>query len=83
MSFKNLESEDILLSSFEVHKTFIVTNEDSGSGVYTFPITKGTDDTQYGWSVDDTASKTISASVFYNIPNYYVINNLYYRDLSL
>ena len=81
MSFKNLEPEDILLSSFEVHKTFSVTNEDSGSGVYAFPITKGTDSTQYGWNIDASASKTISESVFYNIPNYYVINNLYYRDL--
>ena len=82
MSFKNLEPEDILISSFEVHKTFTVTNVDSGSGVYALPITKGTDNTQYGWSIDDSASKTISASVFYSVPNYYVINNLYYRDIK-
>tara|TARA_Y100000593_G_scaffold81371_1_gene152232 strand:+ start:313 stop:1416 length:1104 start_codon:yes stop_codon:yes gene_type:complete len=86
MSFKNLEPEDILLSSFEVHKTFIVTNLDSGSGVYTFPITKGTDYTQYGWNITDSESKTIidtasSSSIFYNIPNYYTINTLYYRDI--
>ena len=30
MIFKNLESSDILLSSFEVNKTFTVTNEDTG-----------------------------------------------------
>ena len=82
MSFKNLESEDILLSAFEVHKTFVVTNEDSGSGIYSFPITKGTDDTQYGWDVNESDSKTISASIFYSIPNYYVINSLYYRDIT-
>ena len=79
MSFKNLEPEDILISSFEVHKTFTVTNVDSGSGIYALPITKGTDATQYGWSTDDSASKTISASVFYSIPNYYVINKFVNR----
>ena len=29
MIFKNLESSDILISSFEVNKTFTVTNEDT------------------------------------------------------
>ena len=41
MNFKNLESDDILISPFEVNKTFTVTNNDSGSGVYSIPITKG------------------------------------------
>ena len=43
MKFKNLESSDILISSFEVNKTFTVTNNDTGSGVYPFQITKATD----------------------------------------
>ena len=29
MKFKNLESDDILISPFEVHKTFNVTNNDT------------------------------------------------------
>ena len=40
MIFKNIDSDDILISPFEVHKTFTVTNNDSGSGVYSIPITK-------------------------------------------
>ena len=82
MQFKNLESSDILLSSFEVHKSFTVTNEDTGSGVYSFQISKGTDSTQYGWSTESTAKTTLSGSTFYSIPNYYVINNMFYRDLK-
>ena len=82
MPFKNLESSDILLSSFEVHKTFTVTNEDTGSGVYAFQIAKGTDSTQYGWNTTEGASTTLSGSTFYSIPNYYVINNMFYRDLK-
>ena len=81
MPFKNLEPDDILISPFQAHKTFTVTNVDSGSGVYALPITKGNDVTQYGWDTD-SASKTISSSIFYNLPNYYVINNLYYRDIT-
>ena len=82
MKFKNLESTDILRSSFEVHKTFTVTNEDTGSGVYAFQITKGTAATQYGWSTDSTAKTTLSGSTFYSIPNYHVINNMFYRDIK-
>jgi len=82
MPFKNLESSDVLLSSFEVHKTFTVTNEDTGSGVYSFQITKGTDATQYGWGTDTGLNTTLSGSTFYSIPNYYVINNMFYRDIK-
>jgi|TARA_R110002074_G_scaffold3423_1_gene18149 hypothetical protein len=81
MLFKNLESDDVLISPFEVHKTFTVTNVDSGSGVYALPIIKGTDATQYDWTTD-SASKTISSSIFYSLPNYYVINTMYYRDIT-
>jgi len=81
MKFKNLESDDILISPFEVHKTFTVTNNDSGSGVYSIPITKGSDSNLYGWDTTSN-SKTISASVFYEVPDYYTINTMYYRDIS-
>ena len=82
MRYKNLEPEDILYSPFEVHKTFTVTNNDSGSGVYAVPLIKGTDSNLYGWNTDDAESKTISSSVFYKIPTYHVINALYYRDIT-
>jgi len=82
MKFKNLESDDVLISPFKVYKTFTVNNADSGSGVYYIPITKGSDSNLYGFSIDDADSKTISSSVFYNVPNYYVINTMYYRDIN-
>ena len=82
MNFKNLESDDILISPFKVHKTFTVTNTDSGSGVYSIPITKGSDSNLYGFSTDEASSKTISASVFYEVPTYYAINTMYYRDIN-
>jgi len=92
MSFKkNLEPEDVLVSSFQVHKTFSFTEADSGSGIYSVPITKGTDSTIYNFNLDDATSKTIgystgsnasSQSVFYKVPTYHAINNLYYRDIT-
>ena len=63
--FKRLDPRDINITPFKAYKQFTVTNVDSGSGIYALPITKGTDATQYGWSIDDSASKTISASVFF------------------
>ena len=63
MIFKNIDSDDILISPFEVHKTFTVTNNDSGSGVYSIPITKGTDSNLYNWSTTSD-SKTIFTRSF-------------------
>ena len=81
MIFKNIDSDDILISPFEVHKTFTVTNNDSGSGVYSIPITKGTDSNLYDWSTTSD-SKTIFTASFYEIPSYYMINTMYYRDVN-
>ena len=88
MSFrKNLEPEDISISTFQVHKTFSLTEADSGSGFYAVPIIKGTDTNLYNFNIGDASSKTIvyntsnSSSIFYEVPTYYAINNLYYRDI--
>lgn len=81
MIFKNIDSDDILISPFEVHKTFTVTNNDSGSGVYSIPITKGTDSNLYDFDTTSD-SKSIFTASFFEIPNYYMINTLYYRDVN-
>ena len=47
MPFKNLDPEDILISTFQVHKTFTFTDTDSGSGVYGVSLIKGTDSNLY------------------------------------
>ena len=80
--YKNIEPDNVLISSFKTYKTFTLTEADSGSGVYAIPITKGTDSNLYNFSVDSAASKTISASVFYKVPTYHNINNLYYKDIT-
>ena len=68
MPYKSLEPEDILISPFEVNKTFTVTNEDSGSGVYSIPITKGSDSNLYNFDKSTAASTEISGSTFYKVP---------------
>jgi hypothetical protein len=80
--YKNIEPDNVLISSFKTHKTFTFTEADSGSGLYVVPITKGTDSNLYNFSIDDADSKTISASVFYKVPTYHNINNLYYKDIT-
>ena len=62
MNFKNLESDDILISPFQVHKTFTVNNNDSGSGVYSIPLTKGSDSNLYDWSISVVVNWSISNS---------------------
>ena len=64
MSFrKNIEPNDVLLSSFQVHKTFTFTDADSGSGFFSFPIIKGTDSNLYEYDTTTDASTTISESI--------------------
>ena len=82
MPYKSLEPEDILISPFEVNKTFTVTNEDSGSGVYSIPITKGSDSNLYNFDKSTASSTEISGSTFYKVPTYYTINKLFYRDIN-
>ena len=79
--YKNIEPENVLISSFKTYKTFTFTEADSGSGVYAIPIIKGTDSNLYNFSGASAGSKTISASVFYKVPTYHNINNLYYKDI--
>ena len=81
MNFKNLESDDVLISPFKVHKTFTVTNSSSGSGVYSIPISKGTTSTLYDYSADST-SKTIFTASFHEVSIYHAINVMYYRDIT-
>ena len=83
MSFKkNLEPENISITSFETHKDFTFTNVDSGSGLYVVPIIKGTSSNLSGFDIETATSKTISASVFYKTPTYHSINRLYYQDIN-
>ena len=83
MSFKkNLEPENISITSFETHKDFTFTNEDSGSGIYVVPLIKGTSSNLSGFDTGTATSKTISASIFYKTPTYQSINALYYRDIT-
>ena len=78
MSFKkNLEPENISITSFETHKDFTLTNVDSGSGLYVVPLIKATSSNLSGFDTATATSKTISASVFYKTPTYQSINALY------
>ena len=82
--YKNIEPENVLISSFKVHKTFSFTEADSGSGLYAIPIVQGNNISLYSYgSNSDEAihSKTITGSVFQKIPSWHSINNLYYRDI--
>ena len=83
MSFrKNIEPENVLISSFQVHKTFKFTDTDSGSGFFSVPLIKGSDSNLYNFSLTSAASSTFSGSTYYHVPTYHEINNLYYKDIN-
>lgn len=83
MSFKkSLEPENKSITSFEVHKTFTLTEADSGSGVYSIPLIKGTDSNLYNFSTSTADSASILNNEFYKVPTYSSINKLYYRDIN-
>lgn len=82
MSFrKNIEPSDVLISSFQVHKTFTFTDTDSGSGFFAVPLIKGSDSNLYDFSATADSS-TFSGSTYYHVPTYHEVNNLYYKDIN-
>ena len=82
MSFrKNIEPSDVLISSFQVHKTFKFTDTDSGSGFFSVPLVKGSDSNLYNFS-STADSSTFSGSTYYHVSTYHEINNLYYKDIN-
>ena len=91
MSFKkNLEPEDVSISSFQVNKTFTLTDADSGSGVYGFSIAKGTNTTLHNFDADSAVSTSFGTGssdspktrTFFHTPTYEVLNKLYYKDIN-
>ena len=82
MSFrKNIEPSDVLISSFQVHKTFTFTDTDSGSGFFAVPLIKGSDSNLYDFSATADSS-TFSGSTYYHVSTYHEVNNLYYKDIN-
>ncbi len=83
MSFKkSLEPENKSITSFEVHKTFTFTEADSGSGIYSIPLIKGTASNLNNFSTSTATSTTISGNTFYKTPSWHSINTIYYRDIT-
>ena len=82
MSFrKNIEPGNVLISSFQVNKTFKFTDTDSGSGFFSVPLVKGSDSNLYNFS-STADSSTFSGSTYYHVSTYHEINNLYYKDIN-
>jgi len=82
MSFrKNIEPENVLVSTFQVHKTFTFTDTDSGSGFFSVPLVKGSDSNLYNFS-STAESSSFSGSSYYHVPTYHEVNNLYYKDIN-
>ena len=82
MSFrKNIDPENVLISSFEVNKTFTFNDTDSGSGFFSVPLVKGSDSNLSNFQIGTAVSSTFSGSTYFHVPTYQQINNLYYKDI--
>ena len=77
--FKRLDPRDINITPFKAYKKFTVTNVDSGSGVYGFRAISGS---STNFSKDTATKTTFDSASFYEIPSYFMIKHLYYRDLD-
>ena len=79
--YKNLNPEDVSLRSFEVHKEFTFTNNDSGSGVFAIKARSGS---RFNYVSSSDAVITItSGSVstnFFGYPTYTMLHNLFYSN---
>ncbi len=92
--YKNLNPEDVALRSFQVHKEFTFSNNDSGSGVYGIRAKSGSSwDFQQSKAISQSFGEynSYSASLgkesywatYYQLPLYFSLNNLFYRDTNV
>ena len=92
--YKNLKPEDVALRSFQVHKEFTFTNNDSGSGVYGIRAISGS---TYNFQISSTESQSfgeynsLSASIekepywatYYSKPFWNMIYSKFYYDTNI
>ena len=73
--YKTLNPEDVSLRSFEVHKEFTFTNNDSGSGVFAIKARSGSI-FNYVSSSDDIVSITTGSITtnYFSLPNWHMLN---------
>jgi len=94
--YKTLNPEDVSLRSFQVHKKFTFTNNDSGSGVYGLRAISGSN-----YNFKSNSSSTISQSfgeynslsaslgkqpylaTYYSVPLWNMIHQKFYYDISV
>ena len=82
--FKRLDPRDINITPFKAYKEFTVTNIDSGSGIFGFRAISAS---AHNFVPTDTSGVThfgsnpITAS-FYEIPSWFMLNHLFYRDVE-
>ena len=75
--FKRLDPRDINITPFKAYKEFTVTNVDSGSGVYGFRAISAS---AHNFNPETAPKTTFGSASFYQMPTWFTINNLYYRD---
>jgi len=75
--FKRLDPRDINITPFKAYKEFTVTNVDSGSGVYGFRAISAS---AHNFDTDTAPKTTFDSASFYQMPSWFMINQMYYRD---
>ena len=75
--FKRLDPRDINITPFKAYKEFTVTNTDSGSGVYGFRAISAS---AHNFNTDTAPKTTFDSASFYQMPSWFMINQMYYRD---
>ena len=94
--YKTLNPEDVSLRSFQVHKEFTFTNNDSGSGVYGLRLISGSN---YNFNLGSSSTisqsfgeyNSLSASLgkqaydatYYNVPLWNMIHRKFYFDTQV
>ena len=94
--YKTLNPEDVSLRSFQVHKKFTFTNNDSGSGVYGLRAISGSN---YNFSIGSSSTisqsfgeyNSLSASLgkqpynatYYSVPLWNMIHRKFYFDIQV
>jgi len=81
--FRDIDRKNVSIKRFETNKTFTLTNNDSGSGLFAVrAVSKSLYNYDSGSDIITTITSGSITTNYYALPTWHTINKMYYKDAS-
>ena len=81
--FRDIDRKNVSIKRFETNKTFTLTHNDSGSGLFAVrAVSKSLYNYDSGSDIITTITSGSITTNYYALPTWHTINKMYYKDAS-